>query len=270
MLKSRNFVTLFKFLVAQCCMLQCIVHASDSAAFNETHQTDRYPTYPKLPGYTFAGACKLDDAKFASGSFLFANIVKHGCHAQKYLQHHCHNERLVFRGGSPLKWQTVHEFVSSKERYKVVPVREHLSFYKSLYNHICNKKSKIKIKVRTRYSIDCSKRNELPSMASNNVAEMADAWSNIDRIKELIVLARPKHLMFIDYKALGQLTDPLCKESLTKLSGIHMNSAVAQGYTDYWSAYNVSEFYPTMPVAHIWDDIYPQLERDLCLHFEAL
>ena len=218
-----------------------------------------------FPGYHPPRACKLDGAEFANASFVFAALVKHGVHSQSWLHNNgrCRKDRLAFVPALSTGKSSVPAFVRHPHTHKVLPVRGQLSFFKSVYNHVCNKK--LKAGLRAKNGINCSKQNEFAHLQSIEFQEMS---SNRDpnRIRDLVVQAGPKHLLFYDYAALGNLTAPFCENGLENMTGEEMNSASDQEYVDHWGAQNVSTW--RAGLSKFWDDMSMQLKRYQCLHFE--
>ena len=221
-----------------------------------------------FPGYRPPRACKLDGLEFATGAFVFESLVKHGVHAQSWLKNkgRCREDRLEFAG--VLEAHEVDKFVGHRRKYKVLPVRGQLSYFKSLYNHVCNKMTPEKVAARANHGVNCSRRDEFARLQSIGFEEMNECYDP-NRIRDRVVEAGPEHLLFYDYAALGDLTDPFCENSLNDTVGtIGINSGTAQGYEDYWEAQSVSTW--RAGLSKFWDDMYVQLQRHKCLYFEKM
>ena len=206
--------------------------------------------------------------------------MKHGVHTQFWLRENgrCRKDRVAFvlpvmdldreqlqqfESRSHTRALSVPEFVGHPHTYKALPVRGQLSYFKSLYNYVCNDHTKAA--GRALRGINCSKRNEFAHLQSIGFQEMA-TYVNPNRIRDLVVQAGPKHLLFYDYAALGDLIAPFCENGLENAGVAQMNSASAQGYEDFWDAQNVSTWHAGS--SKFWDDMSVQLKRDKCLHFE--
>jgi hypothetical protein len=226
----------------------------------------------ELAGFRLMGACRLDDPEFAGGSFVFGALVKHGTNSMFYLSRKCKSKRLHFWGHGEdaralLIGQRLHDLLEeARGQYLVLPVRGQASFHKSVYNHVCNKVNGEKEFARARHHIDCNARDEFFHLRSLDFQEMA-LKCNPNLIRDVVVAAKPEHLIFIDYKALQNLTDPFCRGTLSAIEGsVQMNDAAAQNYTDYYSKWNVVPW----SFSQQWDAMYDQLQQVSCLHYARL
>ena len=151
--------------------------------------------------------------------------------------------------------------------HKILPVRGQASFYKSAFNHVCNKKTKAKNNFRSHFDIDCTREGELGKLLSLNTAEIS--WTKSPFImKEIIMQSREvKSVMLMDYTCLTDVVNSVCDANMKQydeLSGKQSNSAAGQNYTDFWSMH---DYAPLLPFDPFWDTVYANLTETCCLEF---
>ena len=76
-------------------------------------------------------------------------------------------------------------------------------------------------------------------------------------------------IMLVDYQCIPKVISNLCGNKLvdnTKVViGKSGNSAVEQGYIDYWSMQNYTQQLPRDPFTQFWEEIYDVLAAECCL-----
>jgi hypothetical protein len=153
----------------------------------------------------------------------------------------------------------------------MLAVRRQSSFYKSVFNHLCNKQTKSKVEWRRENHVNCSNEGEFVRLIELDSREMAAHISPF-LVKEAIMQSNEvQTLMLVDYKCVPQIVQLLCGDfmslSINRLDGKKMNSAEEQNNTDYWSMYSRTTFAPFNP---FWDIIYDKLSQMCCLELARL
>ena len=130
----------------------------------------------------------------------------------------------------------------------MLAVRGQASFYRSAFNHVCNKKTKTKEEWRKQRDINCSRIEEFVKVVYLGEKELA-INNNPYLAKEVIMRStRIKRLMLVDYKCIPKIVNSLCDSpmiSYENMSGTDSNSAIGQNYTDFWSLHDYAPFAPT-------------------------
>jgi len=218
---------------------------------------------PNVPGYEFAGTCTtLADSHLGeNATFHFGGLVKHGIHAIGVLSRGCDEKQRI--SGNILRDDSIMGFANTTATYHLLPVRGQASWHKSVYNHVCNKD--LKEGMRKQKDIDCTRGDESFRLRLTDFAESGPSM-NPNKLREFVVLARPKNIIFYDYLQLEELTAPLCHSSIDPHS-VKINSADAQGYEDFYTKWNIKPW----SRSDFWDDMYTYMSSTTgCLHYRVL
>jgi len=219
---------------------------------------------PSVPGYEFAGTCTtLADFSMPNCTFHFGGLVKHGIHAVGMLRRGCDNTSKQRITSQILRVDNIMRFANNTATYHLLPVRGQASWHKSVYNHVCNKVTKKG--ARRKYDIDCTRGDESFRLRQTDFQESGPSM-NPNKLREFVVVARPKNIIFYDYLQLEKLTAPICHSSVEQHS-IEINSADAQGYEDYYTKRNIKPW----SRSDFWDDMHTYLSSTTgCLHYRVL
>jgi len=233
-------------------------------------------------GLVLRGTCDLRALRKQGTPVDIGMFVKHGLHSSELIPKSCKvgPRRLKVtrftpgiskrKTGNPKRFPAisrVERFVSSDSSHKVLPVRSQTSFYKSVFNHVCNHDSSIKRSWRERHHVNCTREGELARLLGLN--EMELAYTSSPFLLKEIILRSPgiNNVMLFDYKCLPTIVKALCDEPMPSYDNMTVeekNSAADQNYTDYWALHNYSSFLPFNP---FWDEIYERLKETCCLEF---
>ena len=250
-----------------CIAMACIVSFfTCSMKRHSTVTTKSVPKSPLPPPLSHGGlvakrVCDLRGIKDRNETVTLAMFPKHGTHVSYGIPKDCMKKIQVNSE------EKVAEFIHSESDHKILPVRGQASFYKSAFNHVCNKKTKAKNNFREHFDIDCTREGELGKLLSLNMEEISRKKSPFI-MKEIIMQSREvRSVMLMDYTCLTDVVNSVCDASMQQydeLSGKQSNSALGQNYTDFWSMHN---YPPLLPFDPFWDDVYANLTETCCLEF---
>mmetsp|Transcript_14121 Transcript_14121/g.30186 ORF Transcript_14121/g.30186 Transcript_14121/m.30186 type:complete len:283 (+) Transcript_14121:217-1065(+) len=252
----------------------------DIASFSFNH---RFLTEDQIPGdFVLKGTCDLERIKSNQPheTVDLGMFVKHGLHlTRNFFPRDCSingvDRYVIVAGQDPLSkeraWyptKTVFEFIDSPATHKILAVRDPTSFYKSAFNHICNKDTEKKATWRREHDINCRRRHELKKMIDLDQQELAYNHSPF-RLKKIIMKSpKVRNVMLVDYTCIPKVISSLCEEPMVSSPeqlGEFGNSAVAQDYTDYWSMHNRT--LPNTQYFWFWTNVYETLKHECCLEF---
>lgn len=256
----------------------------DITSFSYYH---RVLTEYRIPGdFVLKGTCDLQRIKSNQPheTVDLGMFVKHGLHVTRnFFPRDCitnggggvDRHVIVAERSGPLSieraWyptRTVNEFIDSPATHKILAVRDPKSFYKSAFNHICNKDTEKKEAWRRKHDINCRRRHELKKMMQLDQQELAYNHSPF-RLKKIIMKSsKVRNIMLVDYTCIPKVISSLCEEPMVSSPeelGEYGNSAVAQDYTDYWSMHNRT--IPNTQYFWFWTDVYETLKHECCLEF---
>ena len=150
------------------------------------------------------------------------------------------------------------------ENHIILAVRGQASFYKSAFNHVCNKDTSELRSWRQRRDVDCRRKGEFVRLLRLNEMELSLRNSPFLMKEALMLAPQVRRLMLVDYACLPRAILTLCGAPIGEddNSIAIANSAEKQGYTDFWSNHNYTHFAPFSPA---WDDIYERLSAACCL-----
>lgn len=233
---------------------------------------------PPIPGgFKLRGECDLLAIKEQNVTIDLGVLPKHGVHSSNMIPRSCKYSRNSTSRGHKQHGVKVRRYgygenslefgqiITSGNEHKILPVRSQASFFRSAFNHVCNKNSGRKIQWRKMNNVDCTKEGELVRLLNLNEQEIS-SFSFLR--KEIVMQSREvRSVMLIDYKCLPKVVNSLCDEhmmSYENMTGDESNSAEGQNYTDYWAMHNFTPFTPFNP---FWDAVYERLEDVCCLEF---
>ena len=230
-------------------------------------------------GFVVKGTCDLASIKEHKETVHLGMFVKHGLHVTKNLLRNCpaveqhvlvSTRRLPFIQWYPmLKWNRF--TISKTNEHKMLAVRSPSSFYKSAFNHVCNKVTATKMKWRQKNHVNCTNPDEFDRIMKLQSAQRTgelNSWSNPFSLKNSIMKSKDiRTIMLVDYQCIPKVISNLCGNKLvdnTKVVSKSGNSAAEQGYIDYWSLQNYTQL-PRDPFTQFWEEIYDVLAAECCL-----
>ena len=206
-------------------------------------------------GFRIVGKCDLLSWKKYNETIDLAIFLKHGLHVASQIPRTCgmiknfrQNELSTFVEKNP-------------SHHKILAVRDQRSWYKSAFNHVCNKKTPAKERWRMDNSVNCSRKGELFRLINLNEQEIFLPGPFV--LKENIMHHESvKKIKLMDYTCLPKFINTICEEKMPtfqEMNGIFSNSADGQNYTDFWGMNSYSDFAPFNP---FWDVVYDHLPGD--------
>jgi len=220
-------------------------------------------------GFKLKGVCNLHNIKEQKAIVDYVGYVKHGLHSSSIIPQSCmygSTSGGVTQDGVQLirhkGWKNINEIIESGNKNKILPVRSQASFYKSAFNHVCNKHAKRDW--RRKNHVNCTDKEALVKLLQLNQQEISSQFSPYLSKEILMKSSNVRSIMLIDFKCLPKVVNSLCDEhmlSYENMTGTESNSAEGQNYTDFWAMHNYTPFTP------FWDIVYKRLEKVCCLDF---
>lgn len=226
-------------------------------------------------GFEVTGTCDLHKLVEEEKIAHLGMFVKHGLHTtnRKFFPEDCPNlMRNSLTSGhvdkEEVTWypsQNVHAFIRTK-RPKLLAVRNRASFYKSAFNHVCNKMTKYKIDWRQNNNIDCSRKGEFDRIMKMDEQELALRFSPFLLKSKIMKSWKVRQIMLVDYTCISQVVSIFCGDDGVNdeiMEKIGTNSAESQHYVDFWSMHNNT--LPANRYGQFWDQISDKLSETCCL-----